>query len=159
MNAAMTQQALHGTIGRPARILLVEDSPSDVAMIRAALREGHIANDMHVAGDGEEALEYLFRRGQFRDARRPDLILLDLNLPKKDGCEVLAEVKADGDLTVIPVVVLTTSAAESDVLRMYQLHANSYVTKPVGFEHFLSAIQHIEDFWLSLVRLCDGLAP
>jgi two-component system response regulator len=153
----MTQQVLHGTIGRPVHILLVEDSPSDVAMIVAALREGHIVNDMYVAGDGEEALNYLFRRGEFRDARRPDLILLDLNLPKKDGCEVLAEVKADGVLTVIPVVVLTTSGAESDVLRMYQLHANSYVTKPVGFDQFLSAIQHIEDFWLSLARLCDGV--
>ena len=159
MNTAMTQQVLHGTTGRPAHILLVEDSPSDVAMILAALREGHIANDMYVAGDGEEALEYLFRRGEFRDAQRPDLILLDLNLPKKDGREVLAEVKADGDLKVIPVVVLTTSAAESDVLRMYKLHANSYITKPVGFEQFLSAIQHIEDFWLSLARLCDGVAP
>jgi two-component system response regulator len=140
-------------------ILLVEDSPSDVAMIVAALREGHIASDMYVAGDGEEALNYLFRRGEFRDARRPDLILLDLNLPKKDGCEVLAEVKADSDLTVIPVVVLTTSAAKSDVLRMYRLHANSYVTKPVGFDQFLSAIQHIEDFWLTLARLCDGVTP
>jgi two-component system response regulator len=128
-------------------------------MIVAALREGHIASDMYVAGDGEEALEYLFRRGEFRDARRPDLILLDLNLPKKDGCEVLAEVKADSDLTVIPVVVLTTSAAKSDVLRMYRLHANSYVTKPVGFDQFLSAIQHIEDFWLTLARLCDGVTP
>ena len=156
MNTAMTQQALHGTIGRPVHILLVEDSPSDVAMIVAALREGHIANDMHVAGDGEQALEYLFRRGEFRDARRPDLILLDLNLPKKDGCEVLAEVKADDNLKVIPVVVLTTSAAKSDVLRMYRLHANSYVTKPVGFDQFLSAVQHIEDFWLSLARLCDS---
>jgi chemotaxis family two-component system response regulator Rcp1 len=159
MNTAMTQQVLHGTTGRPAHILLVEDSPSDVAMILAALREGHIANDMYVAGDGEEALEYLFRRGEFRDAPRPDLVLLDLNLPKKDGCEVLAELKADSSLKVIPVVVLTTSAAESDVLRMYQLHANSYVTKPVGFDQFLSAIQHIEDFWLSLARLCDGVAP
>ena len=158
MNAAMTE-ILNGTIRRPAHILLVEDSPSDVAMIAAALREGHIASNMYVAGDGEEALDYLFRRGEFRDAQRPDLILLDLNLPKKDGCDVLAEVKADSDLTVIPVVVLTTSAAESDVRRMYKLHANSYVTKPVGFEQFLAAIQHIEDFWLSLARLCDGVAP
>jgi len=158
MNAATTE-ILNGTIRRPAHILLVEDSPSDVAMITAALRESHIANDMHVAGDGEEALDYLFRRGEFRDARRPDLVLLDLNLPKKDGREVLAEVKADGDLTVIPVVVLTTSAAESDVLRMYKLHANSYITKPVGFEQFLAAIQHIEEFWLTLVRLSDGVTP
>ena len=158
MNAAMTE-ILNGTIRRPAHILLVEDSPSDVAMTVAALREGRIANDMHVAGDGEEALDYLFRRGEFRDAQRPDLILLDLNLPKKDGREVLAEVKADDNLKVIPVVVLTTSAAESDVLRMYKLHANSYITKPVGFEQFLAAIQHIEDFWLSLAQLCDGVAP
>jgi two-component system response regulator len=159
MNTAMTRQALHGTIGRPVHILLVEDSPSDVAMILGALREGHIANDMYVAGDGEEALEYLFRRGEFRDAPRPDLVLLDLNLPKKDGCEVLAELKADGDLKVIPVVVLTTSAAESDVLRMYRLHANSYITKPVGFDQFLSAIQQIEDFWLLRARLSDGIVP
>ena len=157
--ASMNQQVLHGTLGRPVHIPLVEDSPADVAMTVAALREGHIVNDMHVAGDGEEALDYLFRRGEFRDAKRPDLILLDLNLPKKDGREVLAEVKADGDLKVIPVVVLTTSAAESDVLRMYKLHANSYITKPVGFEQFLSAVQHIEDFWLTLVRLPDGVTP
>ena len=158
MNSAMTQ-ILNGTIRRPVHILLVEDSPSDVAMIAAALREGHMVNDMYVAKDGEEALDYLFRRGEFRDAQRPDLILLDLNLPKKDGCEVLAEVKADGELTVIPVVVLTTSAAKEDVLRMYRLHANSYITKPVGFDQFLSAVQHIEDFWLSLARLCDGQRP
>jgi CheY-like chemotaxis protein len=155
----MTLQVLHGSLCRPVQILLVEDSPSDVAMTVAALREGHIANDMHVASDGEEALDYLFRRGEFRDAPRPDLILLDLNLPKKDGREVLAEVKADDSLRVVPVVVLTTSAAESDVLRMYKLHANSYITKPVGFDQFLSAIQHIEDFWLTLVRLSDGVAP
>jgi two-component system response regulator len=159
MNTAMNQQALHGTIGRPVHILLVEDSPSDVAMIVAALREGHIASDMYVATDGEEALEYLFRRGAFREVPRPDLILLDLNLPKKDGRDVLAEVKANDDLKVIPVVVLTTSAAESDVLHMYQLHANSYITKPVGFDQFLSAIQQIEDFWLSRARLSDGVVP
>jgi CheY-like chemotaxis protein len=160
MNSAnATRQVLHGSLGRPVHILLVEDSPSDVAMTLAALREGHIANDIHVAGDGEEALNYLFRRGEFAGAPRPDLILLDLNLPKKDGREVLAEVKADNDLKVIPVVVLTTSAAESDVLRMYKLHANSYITKPVGFDQFLSAIQYIEDFWLTLVRLSDGVAP
>jgi CheY-like chemotaxis protein len=159
ITATMTQQVLHGSLGRPVHILLVEDSPSDVAMTVAALREGHIANDMHVAGDGEEALDYLFRRGEFRDAQRPDLILLDLNLPKKDGREVLAEVKADDNLKVIPVVVLTTSATESDVLRMYKLHANSYITKPVGFEQFLAAIQHIEEFWLTLVRLSVGVTP
>ena len=150
-----TPQILHGSLGRPVQILLVEDSPSDVAMTVAALREGHIANDMHVAGDGEAAMDFLYRRDEFGDAPRPDLILLDLNLPKKDGREVLAEVKADDDLKVIPVVVLTTSAAESDVLRSYKLHANSYVTKPVGFEQFLAAVQEIENFWLTLVRLPD----
>ena len=149
----MTHQVLHGSLGRPVQILLVEDSPSDVAMTVAALREGHIANDMHVAADGETAMDFLHRRGEFGDAPRPDLILLDLNLPKRDGREVLAEVKADEKLRAIPVVVLTTSAADSDVLRSYKLHANSYVMKPVGFEEFLSAIQEIEAFWLTLVRL------
>ena len=158
-SSKMRHQVLHGSLGRPVRILLVEDSPSDVAMTLAALREGHIANDMHVAGDGETALDFLHRRGEFGDAPRPDLIRLDLNLPKRDGREVLAEVKADDSLRVVPVVVLTTSAAESDVLRMYKLHANSYITKPVDFDQFLSAIQHIEDFWLTLVRLSDGVAP
>ena len=157
MNAArMTHQVLHGSLGRPVQILLVEDSPSDVAMTVAALREGHIVNDIHVAGDGEVAMDFLHRRGEYRDAPRPDLILLDLNLPKKDGREVLAEVKADDDLGAIPVVVLTTSTAESDVLRSYKLHANSYVMKPLGFKQFLAAVQQIESFWLTLVRLSDG---
>jgi CheY-like chemotaxis protein len=155
--SSLSHQALHEALGRPVRILLVEDSPSDVAMTVAALREGRIANDMHVAGDGEAALDYLYRRGEFAGAPRPDLILLDLNLPKKDGREVLAEVKADDDLMAIPVVVLTTSTAESDVLPMYKLHANSYITKPVGFDGFLSAVRHIEAFWLTLARLSDGV--
>lgn len=156
MNSSqMTHQVFHGSLGRPVQILLVEDSPSDVAMTVAALREGHIANDMHVAGDGETAVDFLHRRGEFAGVPRPDLILLDLNLPKKDGLEVLADVKADDDLKTIPVVVLTTSAAESDVLRSYKLHANSYVTKPVGFEPFLAAVQQIENFWLTLVQLPD----
>ncbi|MCW3044765.1 MAG: two-component system response regulator [Actinobacteria bacterium] len=156
MNSSqMTHQVFHRSLGRPVQILLVEDSPSDVAMTVAALREGHIANDMHVAGDGETAVDFLHRRGEFAGVPRPDLILLDLNLPKKDGLEVLADVKADDDLKTIPVVVLTTSAAESDVLRSYKLHANSYVTKPVGFEPFLAAVQQIETFWLTLVRLPD----
>ena len=156
MNSSkMMHQVFHGSLGRPVQILLVEDSPSDVAMTVAALREGHIANDMHVAGDGETAVDFLHRRGEFARVPRPDLILLDLNLPKKDGLEVLADVKADDDLKTIPVVVLTTSAAESDVLRSYELHANSYVTKPVGFEPFLAAVQQIETFWLTLVQLPD----
>jgi CheY-like chemotaxis protein len=156
MNSSkMMHQVFHASLGRPVQILLVEDSPSDVAMTVAALREGHIANDMHVAGDGETAVDFLHRRGEFAGVPRPDLILLDLNLPKKDGLEVLADVKADDDLKAIPVVVLTTSAAESDVLRSYKLHANSYVTKPVGFEPFLAAVQQIETFWLTLVQLPD----
>jgi two-component system response regulator len=149
-------QVLHGSLRRPVQILLVEDSPSDVAMTLAALREGHIVNDIHVACDGETAMDFLRGRGKYRDAPRPDLILLDLNLPKKDGREVLAEVKGDDDLRAIPVVVLTTSTAESDVLRSYKLHANSYVRKPLGFEQFLAVVQQIESFWLTLVRLSDG---
>jgi CheY-like chemotaxis protein len=157
--AQSTHHVLHGSPGRPVQILLVEDSPSDVAMTLAALQEGGIPSDMHVVGDGEVAMDFLHRRGEFYDAPRPDLILLDLNLPKKDGREVLAEVKADEDLKVIPVVVLTTSSAEADVLRSYRLHANSYVTKPVGFEEFLFAVQQIEQFWLTFVRLPERGAP
>jgi CheY-like chemotaxis protein len=154
-----THQILHGSLRRPVQILVVEDSPADVAMTLAALREGHIVNDIHVVGDGEMAMDFLHRRGKYRDAPRPDLILLDLNLPKKDGREVLAEVKADDELRAIPVVILTTSTAESDVLRSYKLHANSYVRKPLGFEQFLAVVQQIENFWLTLVRLSDGDGP
>jgi two-component system response regulator len=138
---------------RPIHILLVEDSPSDAAMTVAALRDGRIANEMHVVGDGEEAIEFLHRIGNYRAAPRADLILLDLNLPKKDGREVLADIKTDKDLMDIPVVVLTTSSSDKDVLDSYKLHANSYVTKPVNLDDFLSAVRGIGDFWLSLVRL------
>lgn len=144
------------SFGRPIEILLVEDSPSDVAMTVAAFREGRIANEMHVVTDGDEALAYLRKQPPFAGVRRPDLVLLDLNLPKKDGREVLEEIKGDDDLKVVPVVVLTTSSAETDILRSYQLHANSYVTKPVGVDAFFAAIRGIEDFWLSVVRLPDG---
>ncbi|HZP15698.1 MAG TPA: response regulator [Nocardioides sp.] len=146
-------KALNPELGRPIHILLVEDSPSDVLMTVAALREGRIANEMHTVGDGEAAMDFLRRQGEYADAPRPDLILLDLNLPKKDGREVLEEVKADEAFKTIPVVVLTTSTAEGDILHTYEHHANAYVTKPVGFEAFLGAIRGIEDFWLSLVRL------
>ncbi|MEY2523135.1 MAG: hypothetical protein QOJ66_1700 [Ilumatobacteraceae bacterium] len=156
MNATTTaQQQLNGLIGRPIRILLVEDSASDVAMTRAALRDGRIANDLAVVNDGEEAMAYLRHEGAHSDAVRPDLVLLDLNMPKKDGREVLAEVKEDPDLKTIPIVVLTTSAAEGDILRSYELHANSYVTKPVGLDAFLESVRGIENFWLTLVRLPD----
>jgi chemotaxis family two-component system response regulator Rcp1 len=154
----LSHQVLHASLGRTVRILLVEDSASDVAMTVAALREGWIANDLHVATDGEAAMDFLYRRGEFGNAPRPDLIILDLNLPKKDGREVLAEVKADEDLKAIPVAILTTSSAEADVLRSYNLHANSYMTKPVGFDQFLATVQQIETFWLTYVRLPDGSA-
>jgi two-component system, chemotaxis family, response regulator Rcp1 len=141
---------------RRVRILLVEDSPSDVAMTRAALSEGRVANDLMVVTDGEQAIAFLRKLGEYAHAARPDLILLDLNLPRKDGREVLAELKEDPDLKSIPVVVLTTSTAEADVDRCYETHANSYVVKPIGIDAFLDAVRSIEDFWLALVRLPDG---
>jgi CheY-like chemotaxis protein len=151
-------RVLNANLGRAVQILLVEDSPSDVAMTIAALREGRIVNEMHVAEDGEVAMAFLRRQPPYTDAPRPDLIVLDLNLPRKDGREVLEEVKNDEDLKVIPVVVLTTSSAEIDILQSYKLHANAYVTKPVGFEPFLAAVRGIEDFWVSLVRLPRTMA-
>lgn len=150
---------LNLSVGRPVDILLVEDSPSDVAMTVAALREGRIVNDLHVVTDGDQALAYLRKQPPFTDVRRPDLVLLDLNLPKTDGREVLTEIKTDDDLKAIPIVILTTSSAETDILRSYQLHANSYVTKPVGVDGFFAAIRGIEDFWFSVVRLPDGRQP
>jgi two-component system, chemotaxis family, response regulator Rcp1 len=157
VNEATNAQALLGLdVTRSVRILLVEDSPSDVAMTRAALKEGRVANDLSVVADGEEAMAFLRGEGVYADTDRPDLILLDLNLPKMDGREVLAELKSDPVLRVIPVVVLTTSAAEADVQRCYETHANSYVVKPIGVEAFLDAVREIEDFWLTLVRLPDG---
>jgi CheY-like chemotaxis protein len=152
-------QVLNRSVARPVQILLVEDSPSDVAMTKAALREGRIANDIHVVDDGEKAMAFLRQEGGYAGAPRPDLILLDLNLPRMDGREVLAEVKSDPILHIIPVVVLTTSSAEADILRAYDLHANSYVTKPVGFENFFDAIRDIESFWLSLVRFPEDHTP
>ena len=141
---------------RPVEILLVEDNPGDVRLTQEALKEGRVRNRLHVAGDGVEALAFLRREGRHASAPRPDLILLDLNLPKKDGREVLAEVKTDADLKRIPVVVLTTSEAEQDVLRSYDLHANCYITKPVDLEKFLGVVRSLEDFWLTIVRLPPG---
>ncbi len=141
---------------RHVRILLVEDSPSDIAMTRAALSEGRVANDLSVVSDGEQAMAFIRKAGKYADVDRPDLILLDLNLPGKDGREVLAELKEDPDLKSIPVIVLTTSSAEGDVDRCYETHANSYVVKPIGVDAFLDAVRGIEDFWLALVRLPDG---
>jgi two-component system, chemotaxis family, response regulator Rcp1 len=137
-------------------ILLVEDSPTDVLIAREALEEAKLINTIHVADDGVEAMNFLNKRGKFASAPRPDLILLDLNLPRKNGREVLAEIKADNDLKNIPVVVLTTSSAEEDILRSYNLHANCYVVKPVEFTSFVRAVQSIEQFWFSVVTLPPG---
>lgn len=147
------------SLARMVEILLVEDSPSDAAMTVAALRRGRIANEVHVVDDGEKAMDFLHRRGDYATMPRPDLVLLDLNLPRMDGREVLAAAKSDPDLKTIPIIVLTSSAAESDILRSYQLNANSYVTKPVGLDDFLTAMKGIEDFWLQLVRFPDGFRP
>ena len=138
---------------RPVEILLVEDNPADVRLTREGIKEAKIVNNLNVVGDGEEALEYLQRQGRYSNSIKPDLILLDLNLPKKDGREVLAEIKADDKLKNIPVVVLTTSEAEQDILRSYDLHANCYVCKPIDLEQFINVIKSIEDFWLTIVKL------
>ena len=135
------------------KVLLVEDSPGDVRLTMEALKEAKVLNNLNVAGDGIEALAFLKREGAHAKAPRPDVILLDLNLPKKDGREVLAEIKADPNLRRIPIVVLTTSRAEEDIIRAYDLHANCYITKPVDFKQFLEVVQSIEDFWLTVVKL------
>ena len=144
------------TRASPVEILLVEDNPGDVRLTKEALKEGKVYSNLHWAKDGVEALEFLRRQGKFADVPRPDIILLDLNLPKKDGREVLSEIKNDDDLKRIPVVILTTSKAEEDVLRSYQLHANCYVTKPVDLEKFIVVVQSIDKFWLTVVTLPNG---
>jgi CheY-like chemotaxis protein len=138
---------------RPIEILLVEDSPGDVTLTIEALRDAKVANNLHVARDGEEALRFLRREGAYADRPRPDLVLLDLNMPRKDGREVLAEMKADPVFKRIPVVVLTTSQSEDDVAAAYNLAANCYVAKPVDLDQFLGVVRAIDDFWLSLVKL------
>jgi len=138
---------------RPIEILLVEDNPGDIRLTKEALKEGKVLNTLTVVQDGVEALTCLRRQGRYTDAKRPDLILLDLNLPKKDGREVLAEIKDDEALKLIPVVVLTTSQDERDVLKSYGLHANCYITKPVELEQFISVVRAIEHFWLGIVVL------
>ncbi|MDA8169642.1 MAG: response regulator [Nitrospiraceae bacterium] len=139
--------------GEVIDILLVEDNPGDVFLIKEALSDGKIRNELHVVTDGEEATEYLYKQGRHMGAHRPELILLDLNLPRKSGREVLEEIKADPELKSIPVVVLTTSKAEEDILKSYNLHANCYITKPVDLEQFLNVVKSIEDFWLTIVKL------
>ena len=136
-----------------ARILLIEDSPSDVELTQEALAQAKIANELFVVRDGEEAMEFLEQRGAHSDAPRPDLILLDLNLPRKDGREVLKEIKENTTLSAIPVVILTTSASDEDILRSYELRANSYIRKPVDLEQFTHIVQSIDEYWLGIVRL------
>ncbi len=137
----------------PVEILLVEDNPGDERLTREALREGKVYHNLHWVKDGVQAMEFLRRQGKYASVARPDIVLLDLNLPKKDGREVLEEIKTDEDLKRIPVVVLTTSKAEEDVLRTYNLHANCYVTKPVDLEKFIVVVKSIDVFWLTVVTL------
>ncbi|MDY6833612.1 MAG: response regulator [Chloroflexota bacterium] len=138
---------------RPVEILLVEDNPGDVRLTQEAFKEGGVKNNLHVAKDGVDALDFLRRNGKYESAVRPDIILLDLNLPRKDGREVLAEIKEDAALRRIPVVVLTTSRSETDVMRVYDLHANCYIPKPVELDEFMKVVSGIESFWLSIVKL------
>jgi chemotaxis family two-component system response regulator Rcp1 len=137
----------------PIQILLVEDNPGDIRLTAETLRIGKVANELHVATDGEDAMAFLRRETPYTGAPRPDLVILDLNLPRKDGIEVLTEIKQDDSLHVIPIVILTTSAAERDVFQSYELKANAYITKPIEVHDFIAAVTSIEDFWLNIVRL------
>lgn len=136
----------------PVEILLVEDNPGDVRLTKEALKEGRINNKLHVVSDGVEALDFLYKKGQYKSVPRPDLILLDLNLPRKDGREVLADIKNDPTLKQIPVIILTTSKDEGDIVKVYSDHANCYIIKPVDLDQFLNAVKVIADFWLSIVK-------
>ena len=138
---------------RPIEVLLVEDNPGDVELIREGFKSGKITNSLHVVTDGVEALTFLKKEGDYQDAPTPDLVLLDINLPKKNGHEVLKEIRADADLTLLPVVILTTSDREKDIFLSYKERVNAYVTKPVNAAEFIEAVQTIEDFWVTLVRL------
>ena len=137
----------------PIQILLVEDNPGDARLAAEALKENKVRNDLHHVKDGVEAMDFLYRRGEYGDATVPDLILLDLNLPRKDGREVLAEIKEDAELRLIPVVVLTTSATERDLVKTYDLHANAYVIKPIDLDQFIEVVRSIESFWFTIVKL------
>ena len=139
--------------GRAIDVLLIEDDPGDILLTREAFEHHKIRNTLRVARDGQEGLDFLYKRGLHQDAPQPDLILLDLNLPKYDGRQLLEQIKSDPDLCHIPIVVLTTSAAEEDILRSYRLHANAYVTKPVGFDKFMDVIRQIDEFFVQVVRL------
>jgi CheY-like chemotaxis protein len=139
--------------GQPIDVLLIEDDPGDEFITREAFEHNKIRNTLHVAHDGQEGLDFLYQRGAYKDAPRPGLILLDLNLPKYDGRQILEKIKSDPDLSHIPVVVLTTSATEEDILRSYKLHANAYVTKPVELDQFLEVVRQIDEFFIQVVRL------
>ncbi len=138
---------------RPVEILLVEDNPGDIRLTKEAMKEAKIINNLNVVEDGVEALAYLRKKGKFKDANRPDMILLDINLPKKNGREVLAEIKQDKNLKQIPVIILTVSKAEEDIIKTYELHANCFITKPVDMDQFIKVVKSIEDFWFSIVKL------
>ena len=140
-------------VGTPIEILLVEDSAGDVRLVQENLKESKVRNALNVVGDGMEAMAYLRNEGKYKDAPKPDLVLLDLNLPKKDGRQVLKEMKSDEDLKCIPVVVLTISKAEEDIMKSYSLHANAYISKPVDLNQFLKVVKAIEEFWLTVVKL------
>jgi two-component system response regulator len=140
----------------PIEILLVEDNPGDSRLAKEALKESKLKNNLYVAEDGVEAMNFLYKTGKYSKVPRPDLIILDLNLPKKDGREVLAEIKNDDNLKRIPVVILTISKAEEDILKTYNLHANCYVTKPLDLDQFMKVVRSIEDFWLTIVKLPNG---
>lgn len=144
--------------GKPIEILLVEDNGADVRLTKEALKEGKVLNNLSVVANGVEAIDFLHRKGKYADSPHPDLILLDLNLPKKNGYEVLGEIKNDPDLKRIPVVVLTISKSEEDIMKSYNLHANCYISKPVGLDKFIKVVKSVEDFWLTIVKLPpDGM--
>ena len=143
----------NGETARPIEILLIEDNPADVRLTQENFKDSKILNHFHVVNDGDEAMAFLHREGKYFDAVRPELIFLDLNLPKKDGHEILKEIKTDDELKSIPVVILTISDDEEDILKSYNLHANCYITKPIGLEQFSKVVKSIENFWLSFVKL------
>jgi chemotaxis family two-component system response regulator Rcp1 len=145
------QSSLH-----PIEILLVEDNPGDARLAKEALKESKLINNLSIAEDGVEAMDFLYKKGKYADMPRPDLIILDLNLPKKDGREVLEEIKTNDDLKRIPVVILTISKAEEDILKTYNLHANCFISKPIDLDQFIKVVKSIEDFWLTIVKLPNG---
>lgn len=153
MNQVVSQSSDHVGLGKPIEILLVEDNPEDAALTMDTLREGRLRNNVTRVEDGVQAIEYLHRINGYAGAQRPDLILLDLRLPRMDGREVLAEIKGDPNLKRIPVVIMTCSNAEKDIFETYNLHANCYVTKPIELDDFIAAVRKIEDFWLTIVKL------